>query len=170
MLKDQYPGSRVFDSSRGEFVNVLSGEVKDDYWIVYRSSVRASNYAEWKSKMHHAVMVEERDRRLWGKVWEVGELVGASVWLRRKVLWFVRKARVPKARPEFCGKPFYSFKDKFLLAVYYVVARRGDTTTAERVATMPCNESGKPCYLSRRKDDPEFRKYVKVVLRYITHI
>jgi len=161
----------VFDEARGEVVDVLTGEVEEERQIVYRPSVRASDYAEWESKVHHSVMVEERDRRLQGKVWEVGELVGAPAWLRREVLWFLRKARALKNRPELCGKPFYPLKDKFILATYYVVARkRGDSSIADRIATMPCLATAEPCYLSRRKGDPEFRKYLKTVTRYASYI
>ena len=162
---------RVLDEARGEFVDPVSGEVEEERQIVYRPSVRASDYAEWESKVHHSVMVEERDRRLQGKVWEVGELVSAPAWLRQEVLWFLRKARALRNRPELCGKPFYPFKDKFILATYYVVARkRGDCTTADRIATMPCLDTAEPCYLSRRKGDPEFRKYLKTVRRYASYI
>jgi len=79
---------RVLDEARGEFVDPVSGEVEEDHQVVYGPSVRASDYAEWESKVHHSVMVEERDRRLQGKVWEVGELVSAPAWLRQEVLWF----------------------------------------------------------------------------------
>jgi len=162
---------RVLDEARGESVDPVSGEVEEEHQIVYRPSVRASDYAEWESKIHHSVMVEERDRRLQGKVWEVGELVGAPAWLRREVLWFLRKARALRNRPELCGKPFYPFKDKFILATYYVVARkRGDGATADRIATMPCLDTVELCYLSRRKGDPEFRKYLKTVTRYASYI
>jgi hypothetical protein len=161
----------VLDEARGEVVDALTGEVEEEHQVVYRPSVRASDYAEWESKVHHSVMVEERDRRLQGKVWEVGELVSAPAWLRQEVLWFLRKARALRNRPELCGKPFYPLKDKFILAAYYVVARkRGDGATADRIATMPCLDTAEPCYLSRRRGDPEFRKYLKDVVRYASYI
>ena len=172
MYEEPLPNTQhVLDEAWGELVDPVSGEVEEEHQVVYGTGVRASDYAEWDSKRQHEVMVEDWDRRLWGRIQGVGELVEAPAWLRREVLWFLRKARALKNRPEFCGKPFYPLKEKFLLAVYYVVARkRGDNATADRIATMPCLDTAEPCYLSRRKGDPEFRKYLKVVMRYASYI
>jgi len=73
--------------------------------------------------------------------------------------------------PELCGKPFHPLRDKFTLAAYYVVAsRRGDGATAGRVTTMPCLDTAEPYYLSQRRGDPEFKRYLKVVMRYASYI
>ena len=162
---------RVYDSKRGEFVDPVNGEVEEEHQVVYRPTVRASDYAEWEGKQHHSVLVEERDRKLYAKVQSVGEAVGVPKRLRDEVFQFIKRARALKARPEFCGKPFHPYKDKFILAAYYVVASRlGDTSTAERIATMPCGDGGEPCYLSRRRGDDEFRRYLKVLMRYAYYV
>ena len=112
-----------------------------------------------------------KDLRLWATVWSVGEKIGAPRALREEVFWFYKKARILKTRPEFKGKGIYANKEKYVLAVYYVVAKkRGYAQIAEQIASMPCNLEGEPCYVSRKRGDPEFKKYLRIVLRYASVI
>jgi hypothetical protein len=163
--------NRVYDQKNAEVVDIYNGEVEEDHIFATRPTIRASDYAEWEQKRQHAILLSDRDRRLWVAVWNVGERIGAPKWLREEVFWFYKKARALKTRPEFKGIGLHVNKEKYVLVVYYVIARkRGLLSFAEQIASMPCNASGEPCYVNRKKGDKEFKKFLKIVLRYASVI
>ena len=154
-----------------EIVDIINGEVEEDRLFVSKPSIRASDYAEWEQKKHHEPLFSDADKRLWVPIWRVGEEIGAPKWLRQEVFWFYKKARVLRTRPEFKGKGIYVSDKKYILAVYYVVAKkRGLIALAEQIASMPCNPQGEPCYVNRKRGDPKFKKYLKIALRYASRI
>jgi len=154
----------------GEIIGAYNGEVEEERAIVMRERIIASDYQEWQDKRHHEIFMSEKDRRLWGRIWNVGRELGMPAWLCREVYWFFKKARILKMNPEFKGKGIYC-KKKYIYAVFYVVAKkRGYLTLADQIASMPCDETGVPCYINRKKGDPEFKKYLKIVLRYASKL
>lgn len=158
------------DLKRGEIVDFFNGEVDQDHIAVFQP-IRAENYAEWDRKRHHSPLLEEKEKKMWLSAWTTGEKIGAPKWLREEVFWFLKKAKALKAHPVFRGKAIYTHKEKYILAVYYVIAcRRGLHGVAERIALMPCSETGEPCYVSRKKGNKEFKKYLKYVLRYASFL
>lgn len=162
--------NRIYDQKNAEIVDSFNGEVEEDRLLEQKPSIRASDYAEWESKRQHEVFISDKDRRLWSTIWNVGEKIGAPKWIRDEVFWFYKKARALKTHPMFKSKTLY-LNDKCIRAVYYVIAKkRGEHEFAEKIAFMPCDQSGEPCYVNRKKGDPAFKKYLKVALRYASVI
>lgn len=161
--------TRVYDQKSSDIIDSYNGEV-EGIIVEEKPSIRASDYAEWESKRQHEVLVSDKDKRLWTTIWDVGEKIDAPKWIREEVFWFYKKARVLKTQPMFKSKTLY-LNDKCIRAVYYVVAKkRGEHGLAEKIASMPCNQSGEPCYVNRKRGDPDFKKYLKIALRYASVI
>lgn len=161
---------RVYDQSNAEYVDPYDGIVEQEYIFESRPTIRASDYAEWNSKRQSEVFISQKDRRLWTTIWSVGEKLNAPKWLREEVFWFYKKARVLKTQPMFKGKGLH-LNEKCIRVVYYVVAKkRGEYGFAEKIASEPCDTSGNPCYINRKKGDPEFKRYLRVALRYASVI
>lgn len=159
----------VFDSSY--IIDETTGEVVDDKSIDWSQSVRAFSYEEYVEKVHHAVMLSDIDRKLMSAIRRVGSSVDAPLWLVNDVFWFLKKVRALKTRSEFKGKPFYPFKDKYLYAVFFVLSLNfGLLSVSSKIASMPCNERGERCYVSRKRGDKEFRKYMKSVRYFMAHL
>ena len=157
----------VYNQKEGEVVDALSGEVLEEGMFDERPPFRRSSRDDRQESSSYGILVEERDRKLWAAVWNVGEKAGAPKWLRSEVYWFFKKARALRTRPEIRGKGIYPGDERAVLAVYYVVAKKlGHEDVAERIAMSPCNEKGEPCYVNRKRGDEKFRKYLKVALRY----
>lgn len=161
--------NRVYDQKSADIIDSYSGEVEERV-LDHKPSIRASDYAEWESKRYHEVLVSDKDRKLWSIIWSIGEKIGAPKWLRDEVFWFYKKARVLKTHPMLKSK-YLHLNDKCIIAVYYVVAKkRGEYGLADKIASMPCNSLGEPCYVNRKRGDPVFKKYLKIVLRYASVI
>ncbi len=153
----------IYDSERGEVIDPETGEVIEDHLIESASGIRAVDYAEWDSKRHYEVLVEEKDRKLKSVVYSIGKRIGAPQWLCEDVIRFIKRATKAKTRiPGFKSTSFY--REKFLLAVFYVLSlKRGLVGLAESIGKMKCGNS--PCYASRRRKNKEFHKYVVLALK-----
>ncbi len=152
----------IYDFERGEIIDPETGVVVEDHLIENIPSIRASDYAEWESKRQHEVLISEKDKRLYSAVWNVGEKIGAPRWLRQDVVEFLKKIDKIKCLAGYSGS---ILKEKFVLAVYYVLAlKRGLTGLAEYISGMECGD-GDPCYATRRIKDKEFGKYKIVALK-----
>lgn len=153
----------IYDSERGEVIDPETGEVVEDHLIESTSGIRAVDYAEWDSKRHYEVLVEEKDRKLKSVVYSIGKRIGAPPWLCEDVIRFIKRATKAKTRiPSFKSTSFY--REKFILAIFYVLSlKRGLIGLAESIGKMKCGNS--PCYASRRRKNKEFHKYVVLALK-----
>ena len=149
---------RLYDSKRGEVVDFFNGEVEEDHMIVSKPTIRAEDYAEWDSKRHHAVLISEKERRLYSIIWNVGEEIGAPAWLRKEVLFLYKK--VPQIRIRYnISKKRLPKSVKAILATYLALAYRFELRELiEKIKLQDCG--GRPCYLSKRNHDREFAKYL----------
>ncbi len=153
----------IYDFERGEVIDSETGEVIEDHLIESTSGIRGVDYAEWDSKRHYEVLVEDKDRKLKSVVYCIGKRIGAPQWLCEDVIRFIKRATMAKTRiPGFKSTSFY--REKFVLAVFYVLSlKRGLVGLAESIGKMKCGNS--PCYTSRRRKDKEFHKYIVLALK-----
>jgi len=132
----------VYDYERGEAIDPETGEVVGEIYD-YMPNIRASDYGEWQSKIHHALMrlfTDRRDREIYSLVQAIGEGIGAPEWLREDVFRFLRRVRERKS-----GIQAYLTRRregairlhdwKFVLATYYVLSmKKGLYGLAEQIA------------------------------------
>jgi len=157
----------VYDYERGEIIDVATGEVVGQIFDSMPSA-RASDYAEWESKIHHAPMrlfSDRREREIYFLVQDVGRKIEAPEWLREDVFRFLRRVREKRSSIQ----AFLTTRRagavklhdwKFVLATYYVIARRrGLSDLAEHIAEMKC-EGDTPCYRSKKLKDKHFYRYM----------
>ena len=150
---------RLYDSKRGEVVDIFNGEVEEDHMIVSKPTIRAEDYAEWDSKRHHAVLISEKDRRLWRQIQNVGEEIGAPKWLWKEVLYLYKKLSHIRMEHRL-SKKHIPKTPKAIMAVFLALAYRFNLRDlAERIKLHDCG--GRPCYLSKRVHDKEFAKYFR---------
>ena len=161
----------IIDYERGEIIDPKTGEIIEDHLPIDAPRIIAEDYAEWESKVHYHVLIEEKERKLKGIVYNIGRKISAPRWLCEDVLLFLKRVRKFKVN-QFVVKNVSFLNEKFILATFYVVAlKRGLISLVESIGKMNCNENGDPCYLSRRRKDKEFHKYVSLILKlwFIIH-
>lgn len=155
----------VYDPVAGDVIDVINGEIDETNNFVYKPVIRAESYGEWERKKSYDLLRSDKDKKMWSVIKEVGERINAR-GLRYDVYNFMQKMKSLKTRSEFRGKSVYTYKKKFILAVYYVIAKKnGLHALAEQISSMPCLDTPEPCFVSRRKGDPEFKRYLRTVLK-----
>jgi len=111
---------------------------------------------------------DKRDREIYQLGRSVGERIGAPRWLQEEVFQFLRRVRQNKGSIQafLTTRRAGAIKLhdwKFVLATYYVIARRRRLNDlAEHIAEMKC-ENNTPCYRSKKLKDNEFYRYVGVL-------
>lgn len=156
----------------GEYIDPISGEVLDVQTDYYGYAVSYGNEKAEKRRLHE-VFVEPSQKKLFATVWRIGKSLGAPDQLIREVFYFLLKAKQLKSslRNELANKPVYVTSEKYIKAVFLVFAQRyGLDSLARKIMLMPCNENGDPCYASRKRGDPEFRKYLRAVNYFASQI
>ena len=147
-------------------IDRYTGEVNGQH-IVIDNIVRASDYAEWEQKRTTSVRLTEQEKRIWKRASEIGNRLGAPRWLINEVFWFIKMMYKLK---EKLGTGISIGKDKFMYAVFAVVAeKKGFIEFTDRINRMDCGD-GIPCMLTRRKGDKAYRRYKKRIEEYASHI
>lgn len=167
----EHDENTIYTYYPSEIVDAADGVVIDDRMIDFENRVRAFSYEEYVKKKHSEVMISDADRKMFSTLWRAASKLDIPRWLVFDALWFLKKARVLKTRVEFKGKPLYTFKEKFIYAVFFVLATRYNlTSVVNKIANMPCSESGERCYQSRKRGDREFRRYLRSVRYFASFI
>jgi len=158
----------IYDYSRGEIIDPETGEVIDQIYD-YMPNARASDYAEWLSKIHHSPLRREfrdkKDKEIYLLVQSVGAEIGAPRWLREEVFQFLRKAKEKKSSIQSVlsrrRQGAIKLHDwKFVLATYYVLSKkRGLYDLAESIGSMKCGDEV-PCYRSKKLKDDTFYRFM----------
>lgn len=146
----------------GEYIDPISGEVTgvelDENYI------RAFTYDDYERKRHHEAFMDPRHRKIFASVWKVGKSLDIPERLIREAFYFMLKMRELKISSVDGLKIPARGNDKFIKAVYLVLAEvHGLDHIQRKIRYMACNENGDPCYASRKRGDPEFRKYLRAV-------
>jgi Transcription initiation factor TFIIIB, Brf1 subunit/Transcription initiation factor TFIIB len=160
----------IYDYERGEIIDLETGEVVGQIYD-YIPNIRASDYAEWERKIHHSPLMELRDRRdreIYSLTQAVGDQLKAPEWLKEDVLQFLLKIRRKKSTIQSAltrrRQGAIKLHDwKFVLAAYYVIARkRGLYDLADRIAKTKC-EDEVVCYKSKKLKDAQFFRFMVVL-------
>lgn len=156
----------------GEYIDPISGEVVDVQTDYYGYAISYGHERAERKRLHE-VFVEPSHKRLFATVWRVGKSLGAPEPLIREAFFFLLRAKELKSslQSELANKPLYVTSEKYIRAVFLALAQRcGLDSIAKKIMLMPCNDSGDPCYASRKRGDPEFRKYLRAVNYFMSQI
>lgn len=138
-------------------VDRIDGETDGEVELV-PDIVYTNDYEEYISKKRYEPYISRSERVVYSHVVKVGAKIGSPRWLTNEVFNMLVKIR------RGVSTSTLPLKEKAILALFYAVAYSNSVfSVVRRIEYYPCGSGGEPCFVNKRRADPEFKRYLSKV-------
>ena len=138
-------------------VDRIDGETDGEVEIV-PDIVYSSDYEEYISRKRYEPYISRSERIVYSHVVKVGGKINSPRWLTNEVFNILVKIR------RGVSTATLPLKEKAILALFYAVAYNNNVfSVVKRIEHYPCGPGGEPCFINKRRADPEFKRYLSKV-------